>query len=41
MDREKETITMLDPSGNADIKQELEECKRQLHEVMQQDLDLT
>lgn len=32
---------MLDPSGNADIKRELEECKRHLHEVMQQDLDLT
>lgn len=32
---------MLDPSGNAEIKKELEECKRHLHQMMQQDLDLT
>jgi hypothetical protein len=31
--REKQTIHMLDPSGNNEIKQELEECKRHLHQV--------
>ena len=39
--REKETIHMLDPSGNAEIKKELEECKHHLHQMMQQDVDLT
>jgi hypothetical protein len=38
--RERQTNLMLDPSGNAEIKRELEECKHHLHQMMQQDVDL-
>lgn len=39
--REKNTIHMLDPSGNLEVKKELEECKHHLHQMMQQDIDLS
>lgn len=39
--REKQTIHMLDPSGNNEIKRELEACKHHLHTMMQQDIDLS
>jgi inositol hexakisphosphate/diphosphoinositol-pentakisphosphate kinase len=38
--KEKGSMHMLDPSGNKEVKMELDECKEQITEHMQRDIDV-
>ena len=37
--KEKDSIHMLDPSGNKEVKRELEICKKKINENLQRDVD--
>jgi len=38
--KEKDSIHMLDPSGNKEVKQELNRCKERINEALQADFDV-
>jgi hypothetical protein len=38
--KEKDSMHMLDPSGNEEVKKELEECKKRIHRDLQTDFDV-